>query len=63
MLRLGANEYVTKNSNGTQMVEAIMQVLAGNIFVCDEIKNILSDTIFRDDKDKADINLLSGKNS
>ena len=46
MLRLGAKGYLTKNSTGAEMAEAIRQVYAGNIFICSEVKNILSEQIF-----------------
>jgi DNA-binding NarL/FixJ family response regulator len=59
MLRLGAKGYLTKNSSGAEMAEAIRQVYAGNIFICSEVKNILSEQIFSGGENKVDINLLS----
>lgn len=59
MLRLGAKGYLTKNSSGAEMAEATRQVYAGNIFICNEVKNILSEQIFSGEEDKIDINLLS----
>jgi two-component system invasion response regulator UvrY len=59
MLRLGAKGYLTKNSTGAEMAEAIRQVYAGNIFICSEVKNILSEQIFSGGENKVDINLLS----
>jgi two-component system invasion response regulator UvrY len=38
MLRNGANGYVTKNSPSTEMVMAIDEVLAGNTYICEEIR-------------------------
>lgn len=38
MLRNGANGYVTKNSPSTEMVTAIDAVLAGNTYICEEIR-------------------------
>jgi two-component system invasion response regulator UvrY len=38
MLRNGANGYVTKNSPSTEMVMAIDAVLAGNTYICEEIR-------------------------
>jgi two-component system invasion response regulator UvrY len=61
MLRLGAKGYLTKNSTEAEMVEAIMQVHAGNIFICNEIKNILSEQLLKQEDDKVDINVLSGR--
>ncbi|HEV2355112.1 MAG TPA: response regulator transcription factor [Puia sp.] len=39
MLRNGANGYVTKNSPSTEMVTAIDEVLAGNTYICEEIRH------------------------
>lgn len=61
MLRLGARGYVTKNSTLTEMAEAINQVYTGNIYICNEIKNILSSQTFNDEEDKGDINTLSDR--
>ncbi|HVY74345.1 MAG TPA: response regulator transcription factor [Puia sp.] len=44
MLQNGARGYVTKNSSKEEMMEAIMEVYRGNRYVCQEIKEILSDT-------------------
>ena len=40
MLRNGANGYVTKNSPSTEMVTAIDEVLAGNIYICEEVRHL-----------------------
>jgi len=40
MLRNGANGYVTKNSPSTEMVMAIDEVLAGNTYICEEIRHL-----------------------
>src|ERR1700743_731704 len=39
MLRNGANGYVPKNSPSTEMVTAIDEVLAGNTYICEEIRH------------------------
>jgi len=39
MLRNGANGYVTKNSPSAEMVMAIDEVLAGNTYICEEIRD------------------------
>jgi DNA-binding NarL/FixJ family response regulator len=44
MLQLGASGYVTKNSSKEEMVNAILQVSEGNKFICEEIKELLSET-------------------
>ncbi len=43
MLQLGASGYVTKNSSKEEMVNAILQVSEGNKFICEEIKELLSE--------------------
>jgi DNA-binding NarL/FixJ family response regulator len=44
MLQFGASGYVTKNSSKEEMVTAILEVSKGNKFVCEEIKELLSDS-------------------
>lgn len=59
MLRLGARGYVTKNSPRQEMVDAIMDVTAGNIYICQEVKNILSEQMLGEDEGTAGLNQLS----
>jgi DNA-binding NarL/FixJ family response regulator len=40
MLRNGANGYVTKNSPSTEMIMAIDEVLAGNTYICEEVRHL-----------------------
>jgi two-component system invasion response regulator UvrY len=40
MLRSGANGYVTKNSPSTEMVTAIDEVLAGKVYLCEEVGHL-----------------------
>lgn len=58
MLRLGARGYVTKNSPRQEMIDAINDVNVGNIYICQEVKNILSDQMLGEDEG-AGLNLLS----
>src|SRR5450755_520488 len=44
MLQIGASGYVTKNSSKEEMVTAILEVSKGNKFVCEEIKDLISET-------------------
>lgn len=46
MFRLGARGYVTKNSPSQEMLNAIKTVYAGNIYVCQEVKDIISVQMF-----------------
>jgi DNA-binding NarL/FixJ family response regulator len=43
MLQLGASGYVTKNSSKEEMISAILEVSMGNKFICEEIKELLSE--------------------
>jgi DNA-binding NarL/FixJ family response regulator len=44
MLQMGASGYVTKNSSREEMVKAILEVSMGNQFVCEEIRELISET-------------------
>ena len=59
MLRLGAKGYVTKNSPRQEMLDAIGEVTKGNIYVCQEVKNILSEQMLGDEDTGAGLNQLS----
>lgn len=43
MLQLGAKGYVTKNSTREEMITAIMEVMKGNTYICNEVKPKLND--------------------
>jgi DNA-binding NarL/FixJ family response regulator len=59
MLRLGAKGYVTKNSPRQEMLDAIGEVTKGNIYICQEVKNILSEQMLGDEDTGAGLNQLS----
>jgi DNA-binding NarL/FixJ family response regulator len=59
MLRLGAKAYVTKNSNHEEMLKALDIVMKGGVYVCTEIKDILSDQALGNIAEGPDINDLS----
>ncbi len=59
MLRLGARGYVTKNSPRQEMLDAITTVQEGNIYICQEVKNILSDQMLGEEEGTTGLNLLS----
>ena len=61
MLRLGAKGYVTKNSPRQEMLEAIAEVSKNQIYICQEVKNILSDQMLNGDQVNPDINNLSDR--
>lgn len=58
MLQIGAKGYVTKNSSRDEMFKAIMEVYEGNRYICDEVKNIISEQIM-DENPAQGINSLS----
>ncbi|WP_126969545.1 response regulator [Gynurincola endophyticus] len=59
MLRLGARGYVTKNSPRQEMLDAIREVHNGNIYICQEVKNILSEQILTDEDEFPGLKTLS----
>jgi len=59
MLRMGAKGYVTKNSPRQEMLDAIMDVFNGNTYICQEVKNILSDQMLSEEDNTAGLNQLS----
>lgn len=48
MVQRGASGYVTKNSSKDEMFKAIVEIYNGRKYICEEIKNILSEKIFND---------------
>jgi len=59
MLRMGAKGYVTKNSPRQEMLDAILDVNNGNTYICQEVKNILSDQMLSEEDNSAGLNQLS----
>jgi DNA-binding NarL/FixJ family response regulator len=58
MLQLGASGYVTKNSSREEMVNAILEVSKGNQFVCEEMKDLISEDA-KDSDSQLAINTLT----
>ena len=48
MLQVGASGYVTKNSSKEEMINAILEVFEGRKYVCEEIRNILSEQLLEE---------------
>ena len=59
MLQMGARGYVTKNSSKEEMIKAILEVNHGNKYICDEIKNIISEQLLDEKEDTPNINALT----
>ncbi|MEP7376754.1 MAG: response regulator transcription factor [Chitinophagaceae bacterium] len=60
MLQNGVMGYVTKNSSREEMCKAIIEIHGNRKYICDEIKNILSDHMVRGEE-KSGFNDLSGR--
>ena len=59
MLRLGAKGYVSKTSPRDELIDAINEVLKGNVYVCKEVNKILAAQLNKDNLGTPDINSLS----
>jgi len=59
MIQKGAMGYVTKNSSREEMFKAIMEVQSGRRYICDEIKNILSEQVINGEDQNTGVNALS----
>ena len=59
MIQKGAMGYVTKNSSREEMFKAIMEVHNGRRYICDEIKNILSEQVINGEDTQTGLNALS----
>ncbi len=51
MIESGAMGYVTKNSSGKELLQAIIDVSQGKKFICEEIKSKLSESLFASHRD------------
>lgn len=59
MIQKGAMGYVTKNSSREEMFKAIMEIQSGKKYICDEIKNILSEQVISGEDTQSGLNSLS----
>jgi len=59
MIQKGAMGYVTKNSSREEMFKAIIEIQAGRRYICDEIKNILSEQVINGEDQQGGLNSLS----
>lgn len=59
MLQIGAKGYVTKNSSKEEMIKAIMEVYGGNKYICEEIKNNISEQVLEENTDTPNVNALT----
>lgn len=61
MLQNGAKGYVTKNSSKEEMIKAILEVNDGSKYICDEIKNNISELVLEENKDIPNVNALTDR--
>lgn len=63
IIKAGATGYLTKSSDKSELYTAIDQVLAGHTYICDEVKNILTQINLANDEqdEKPDLNKLSDR--
>lgn len=59
MIQKGAMGYVTKNSSREEMFKAIMEIQSGKKYICEEIKNILSEQVLSGEDPQNGLNALS----
>lgn len=59
MLKLGARGYVTKNSPRKEMLDAIVEVYKGSMYICSEVKNILSEQMLVSEEEPTGLHHLS----
>lgn len=59
MMQKGASGYVTKNSSREEMYKAIVEIHNGKKYICEEIKNILSEQVISGEEPQSGLNSLS----
>ena len=59
MLQIGAKGYVTKNSSKAERIRANLEVNEGSKYICEEIKNNISELVLEENKDIPNVNALT----
>ncbi|MEO8582410.1 MAG: response regulator transcription factor [Flavitalea sp.] len=59
MLQIGAKGYVTKNSSKEEMIRAILEVNEGSRYICEEIKNNISEMVLDESREMPNVNTLT----
>lgn len=59
MIQVGAMGYVTKNSSQEEMIKAILEINSNRKYICEEIKNILSEQAMKGEDQADKVHLLS----
>ena len=61
MMQAGAMGYITKNSHRQEMIHALLEIAKGKKYICDEIKDILSESILKGKDEVSLIHSLSNR--
>ena len=61
MMQAGAMGYITKNSHREEMIHALLEIARGKKYICDEIKDILSESILKGNDEVSLIHSLSNR--
>jgi two-component system invasion response regulator UvrY len=61
VMQNGAMGYVTKSSSKEEMITAILEVYNNRKYICNDIKNLLSEQILGEDEKAAGLNSLSAR--
>ncbi|MDE3248823.1 MAG: response regulator transcription factor [Bacteroidota bacterium] len=62
MMQMGAMGYVTKNSSREEMLHAIMEVSQGNKYICNEVKDIISEQALNGEtSNQPDVNSITNR--
>jgi DNA-binding NarL/FixJ family response regulator len=61
MLQAGAMGYLTKNSPTDEMIWAIMEVYKGKKYICNEIKEIMANSLLEEEEEVNSLSLLTDR--
>ncbi len=61
MMSMGAGGYVTKNSSKEEIFAAIIAVAEGKKYICEEIRNAITDDLINQKQEVPDLNMLTKK--
>ncbi len=61
MMQNGAMGYVTKSSSKEEMITALLEVHQNKKYICDDIKNILSQQMMNEEQKTSGLNSLSSR--
>jgi DNA-binding NarL/FixJ family response regulator len=59
MIQVGAKGYVTKNSSKDELIHSILEVHKGSKYICREIRDLVSEEVFSEEKPSIAIDVLT----